>query len=79
MCDWWFNVDCDIAESLYSRNDEVAKERASFSGTGAAGLADAAGGVGGGRAGRVGRSINHIGGDSYLGSNIEERHSGGTR
>ena len=46
MCDWWFNVDCDIAESLYSRNDEVAKEREAFSKAGAKGLAKAAGGVG---------------------------------
>ena len=24
ICDWWFNVDCTIAESLYSLNDDVA-------------------------------------------------------
>ena len=22
VCDWWFNVDCSIAESLYSRYDK---------------------------------------------------------
>ena len=24
ICDWWFNVDCSQAESLYGLNDEVA-------------------------------------------------------
>ena len=27
VCDWWFNVDCSIAEDLYSLNDEYAAER----------------------------------------------------
>ena len=26
ICDWWFNVDCSQAESLYGLNDEVAAE-----------------------------------------------------
>ena len=27
VCDWWFNVDCSLAESLYGRNLEVAEAR----------------------------------------------------
>ena len=27
VCDWWFNVDCSLAESLYSINDQYAAER----------------------------------------------------
>ena len=27
VCDWWFNVDCSLAEDLYSLNDEIAAER----------------------------------------------------
>jgi hypothetical protein len=30
ICDWWFNVDCSIAESLYSINDEIAAEAAAY-------------------------------------------------
>ena len=27
VCDWWFNVDCSLAEQFYSLNDQVAAER----------------------------------------------------
>ena len=27
VCDWWFNVDCSLAEDFYSLNDEIAAER----------------------------------------------------
>merc|ERR1719187_3153891 len=27
VCDWWFNVDCSIAEDFYFLNDEIAAER----------------------------------------------------
>merc|ERR1711874_552653 len=37
VCDWWFNVDCSLAESLYSLNDEVAAERDANSPAGASG------------------------------------------
>merc|ERR1711862_16648 len=39
LCDWWFNVDCSLAEQFYSINDENAAERAANSpaGTGGAG------------------------------------------
>ena len=30
VCDWWFNVDCSLAESLYYLNDEVAAEREAY-------------------------------------------------
>jgi len=32
VCDWWFNVDCSLAESLYSLNEQVAAEREANSG-----------------------------------------------
>jgi len=32
ICDWWFNVDCTQAESLYSLNEEIAAEREANSG-----------------------------------------------
>merc|ERR1712128_240446 len=31
VCDWWFNVDCSLAEQFYSLNDEIAAERAANS------------------------------------------------
>ena len=34
VCDWWFNVDCSLAESLYSLNDEIAAERDAYSAEG---------------------------------------------
>merc|ERR1711892_1289094 len=48
VCDWWFNVDCSLAESLYSINDENAAERESnsppgTSGSGADGYEDSQG------------------------------------
>ena len=57
ICDWWFNVDCSLAESLYSLNDEVAADReanspASSGGDfGGAGGRGGAGGNGGGHSG----------------------------
>ena len=27
ICDWWFNFDCNEAEGLYSKNEEIAAER----------------------------------------------------
>ena len=35
VCDWWFNVDCSLAEDLYSLNDQYAAEREANSGAGA--------------------------------------------
>merc|ERR1719510_292243 len=31
VCDWWFNVDCSLAEEFWSLNDQVAAERAANS------------------------------------------------
>ena len=31
ICDWWFNVDCSLAESFYSINEEIAAEQAANS------------------------------------------------
>ena len=30
ICDWWFNFDCSEAEGLFSKNDEIAAERAAI-------------------------------------------------
>ena len=56
ICDWWFNVDCSLAEGLYSLNDEVAADReanspASGGDFGAAGAGGRNGGGGGGQQG----------------------------
>jgi len=32
ICDWWFNVDCSLAEGFYGRNLEVAAERQNYQG-----------------------------------------------
>jgi len=53
VCDWWFNVDCSLAEQFYSLNDEIAAERAANSPEGAGG--DYQSGSAGGRAGAGGR------------------------
>jgi len=37
VCDWWFNVDCSLAEQFYSLNDEIAAERAANSPAGSGG------------------------------------------
>ena len=44
VCDWWFNVDCSLAESLYSLNDQVDAERQANSGSGGYQEASQAGG-----------------------------------
>merc|ERR1711892_1315543 len=53
VCDWWFNVDCSLAEQFYSLNDEIAAERAANSPEGAGG--DEYQGGAGGRGGTGGR------------------------
>ena len=32
VCDWWFNVDCSLAESFYRLNEEVAAAAAAANG-----------------------------------------------
>merc|ERR1712165_200012 len=34
VCDWWFNVDCSLAEDLYTLNDQYAAEREANIGAG---------------------------------------------
>ena len=55
VCDWWFNVDCSLAESLYYLNDEVAADRIANSPAGSAGEQNLEeGGQGSGRRGQGG-------------------------
>jgi len=61
VCDWWFNVDCSLAEQFYSLNDQIAAEREANSPAGAGGDggyeggAEAGGrGAQGGQGGRAG-------------------------
>jgi len=51
ICDWWFNVDCSLAESLYSLNDEVAADREKNSPAASGGDSGGAGGRSGGNGG----------------------------
>merc|ERR1719419_1235204 len=60
VCDWWFNVDCSLAEQFYSLNDQVAAERQANSppdATGANGSEgyQSGGNQGGGRRGGGGK------------------------
>eukprot|EP00091_Calanus_sinicus_P024821 TRINITY_DN9112_c0_g1_i1.p1 TRINITY_DN9112_c0_g1~~TRINITY_DN9112_c0_g1_i1.p1 ORF type:complete len:250 (+),score=41.45 TRINITY_DN9112_c0_g1_i1:144-893(+) len=58
ICNWWFNVDCSEAESLYSLNDEIAAEREANSPS-AGGLGSYGGGnSGGGQGSYNGRQNN---------------------
>jgi len=47
VCDWWFNVDCSLAEQFYSLNDEIAAERAANSPAGSGGDGEYQGGASG--------------------------------
>ena len=67
MCVWWFNVDCSLAEELYSIQDENAAEREANTGSGSQG-SDTVGGQG-----RAGGS-NQQGG--YKGSQASSRRKG---
>merc|ERR1719317_1046523 len=80
VCDWWFNVDCSLAEQFYSINDENAAERAANSpdGDGGAGqYQEGSVAVGrGGRGGRGGSGSGRRGGSSgSLGSASSPRGS----
>ncbi len=64
VCDWWFNVDCSLAESFYGLNDQIAAERDAISAAGpAAGSTQGAGrqGATGGQRGNSAQSS--LGGD----------------
>ena len=56
VCDWWFNVDCSLAEQFYSLNDQIAAERDANSPAGAGGDGGYQGGAeAGGRGGQGGQ------------------------
>ena len=56
VCDWWFNVDCSLAEQFYTLNDQIAAERDANSPAGAGGDGGyQAGGETGGRGGQGGQ------------------------
>merc|ERR1711970_1057809 len=56
VCDWWFNVDCSLAEELYSINDEYAAERAANSGSAGFTDGEASSAVGGATGSQSGTS-----------------------
>merc|ERR1711931_6823 len=64
VCDWWFNVDCSLAEQFYALNDQIAAERQANSPAGGAGGYDSGAGAGG-AGGRGGAGAN--GGAQYQG------------
>merc|ERR1712025_1020827 len=71
VCDWWFNVDCSLAEEFYSLNDEVAADRLANSPAGASGgqYGGATGGrQGAGNKGRGGSGGRNTGSSDSLGS-----------
>ena len=68
VCDWWFNVDCSLAEELYSIQDELAAEREANSGSGSEGSEQA-----GGR-GRTGAGSGQQG--EYQGSQASSKRKG---
>ena len=77
VCDWWFNVDCSLAETLYSLNDEVAAERESYAGNDDGGAAP--GQEQGGEARRPGQGQTRTSGRGAAGGQGEYRGSGARR
>jgi len=77
VCDWWFNVDCSLAEQFYSLNDEIAAERAASSPDGAGGAGDYQGGAGGraGAGGRGGSGVRRGGSSGSQGAASSPRGS----
>merc|ERR1711892_1398311 len=68
VCDWWFNVDCSLAEALYSLNDEYNAERQANSPEGADGGGQYGGASGGRNGGQGGRQSGGNGGRGGSGS-----------
>ena len=75
ICDWWFNVDCSLAESLYSLNDEVAADREANSPASSGGDFGGAGG----RGGAGGNGGGHSGGGGGQGGGRGRSGSGGNK
>ena len=73
MCDYWFNVDCSQAETLYSLNDQLAAERESNIG------ATAAPETGGSQGGFGGNSFNGRGTNSGNRVSSSNRNQGNNR
>jgi len=73
VCDWWFNVDCSQAESLYSLNDEIAAEREANSP--GAGLGSYGGQGGSSRGSSGGQRRGGGGGSRGSASNINNKYS----
>jgi len=71
VCDWWFNVDCSQAESLYSLNDEIAAEREANS-------PDSQGSYGGQGGQNRGSGGQRKGGNRGASSNINNKYSAPT-
>ena len=69
VCDWWFNVDCSLAEQFYTLNDQVASEREANSPAGSTGgFGGASGGYqSGGGAGQGGSGRGSSGGQGRRG------------
>ena len=76
VCDWWFNVDCSIAESLYALNDEIASEREANSPPGSLGDQSQYGGGQGGAGGRRGGG-SRAGGQEQYGNGGNSGNGGG--
>ena len=68
VCDWWFNVDCSLAEDFYSLNDEIAAERAANSPGGLGQYGGGAAGTGGQGSYQGGQGRGGNTGSGYSGS-----------
>ena len=85
VCDWWFNVDCSLAEQLYSRNDEIAAEREAYSGGSQGGAAgnqrgnQRGGNLGGNQRGGSQVARGQAGQGSRTSTNGGRTSSGGSR
>ena len=84
ICDFWFNVDCSLANSLYYLNDLIAEERESNNGAEAGPVNEITSGFG--RVGNLvqGRSISvqnksFVGGKSFKNHNRFRNQVGGPR
>ena len=78
VCDWWFNVDCSLAEQFWTLNDQVAAERAATSPPGTApgdgAQYEKAGSRGGQQSGR-GNNAGRRGGSQASASSLRGSYS----
>jgi hypothetical protein len=67
VCDWWFNVDCSLAESFYGLNDQIAAEREAISAGGSQGAGGrGAAAAGGQRSSAQGGGAGDVDGGSFF-------------